>query len=133
MNVIKLVFALSACLILEPAFAQADITANILTCGSDGIGLAELAVDEGGKTGGVIYITLSEDDEAKPEKFNIVSGLKDVKNGTSATLIASSEKSESFGGNMTDSVLIRVLNGQKKAVLAYKGSVYRLACTRSTN
>lgn len=109
--------------------AKADITAPIINCSSGGFALAHLSIDEGGKTGGIVYITLSEADDAPIYKYNIVSGLKDVQNGTSATVIARSEKSEDVSDAMTDSILIRLLDGQKRAVLSMDGTVYRINCS----
>ncbi|RYZ93309.1 MAG: hypothetical protein EOP06_01330 [Proteobacteria bacterium] len=133
----KSVFA-AVCLIassfVSPAFAQAgEISANVMVCSSSGFALANLSIDEGGKTGGIVYITLSEADDAQTLKYAITSGMKDIQKGTSATVIARSANSKDVSDSMTDSVLIRVLDGQKRAILALNGTVYRLNCVRSAN
>ncbi len=64
------------------------------------------------------------------EEYEVRTGLRNLAKGDSDTLIASAANTEEFGGAMTNSILIRVLPGQKTAYLAKDGMVFTLNCRK---
>jgi hypothetical protein len=116
----KKVFLIGMFLVGSQAFA-----APVLNCSTSGDGLANMTVDSTGK----IAIQFSEDTEEIPTTYVIKSGLKDVVAKTSATVIAQKAGSnEEFGGTIGDALMLRILDGQKKAYLSVNGDVHRLHC-----
>lgn len=62
------------------------------------------------------------------EEFVIESSLRNILAKQADTLVGLSSKSVEYGGSISDAVLLRVLPGQKRAVLASGGTVYKLIC-----
>jgi hypothetical protein len=62
------------------------------------------------------------------EDFVIETNLKNIVAKQADTLVGTSSKSIEFGGAVSDAVLLRVMPGQKRAVLASGGTVYKMNC-----
>lgn len=107
-----------------------NVLANtILSCSTSGFALSEMNVIQRADGSGVISAKISEEEDAPTFDYVINSGIKDLMTpGASATLIAQKNGKHQEGGAFDDAVLLRVLEGQKKAILAMNGVVYRLYC-----
>jgi hypothetical protein len=62
------------------------------------------------------------------EDFVIETNLKNIVAKQADTLVGTTSKSIEFGGAVSDAVLLRVMPGQKRAVLASGGTVYKMNC-----
>lgn len=100
----------------------------VLGCSTSGDGLAYLEMSERSDGKAKITIRFTEADEETPKAYDLRTGLKNIKKGDSDTLVGYGSKAESFGGANTDSLLIRVLQGGKKAYLGVKDTVFELNC-----
>lgn len=98
----------------------------VLNCTTPGDALSSVELVE--KSSEALVVVRGLDDSVK--KFNIRSSLKNIVKGDSDTLIATSKKSIDFGGATSDAVLLRVLPGQKKALMAMGGAVYTMDCQK---
>ena len=87
-----------------------------------------MTIQENATGAAVLKVQISESDDAATDLFNVQFGLKDLKSGTSATVIAQKAGATQAGGAFEKAVLLRILDGQKSAVLAMGGTVYRLRC-----
>ncbi len=103
---------------------------DLLQCGGTGYALASAKVTEKSNGRAIIAITGSEEDNAPIVEYIIASGLKDLKNGTSTTIIAQEEGGETLGGVRTQAILLRLFEGQKSRRLAMNGNVYDIVCAR---
>lgn len=109
--------------------ATQTFASPVLECSGTAFGIAKVVID----SSGTLSVTLSEDEEEVPTQYKIISGLKDVKNKTSATVIGQSmkmaqEPDGDTGGTVREGFLLRVLDGQKRAYLSLDGNVHRMNC-----
>ena len=111
--------------LLVSASVHAAPEKTLLACSTPGDAIG--AVDVIVKTNGSSVVRVSGLDDSVVE-YKIISGLSDLKKKTSTTIIAQGSKSIEFGGAITKSVLLRVLDGQKEARLAERGTVFFLNC-----
>lgn len=100
----------------------------VLTCSTSGFGLALMTVEEVAPRKGVIKITVSEDTEEIPTVYQIKSGFLDLLSDTSATLVAQKNGEDYEGGTYEEAALLRVVDGKKRAFLAFGGNVHLLIC-----
>lgn len=120
----KLSFVLLMSVISVHAFGS---DTPILQCSSagDAIGAVDVVLRDGKPT-----IEVSDLSDNPPELYPVLSGFKDLKKGTSTTIVAQKEGGLSFGGGLSDAVLLRVLAGQKSAYFAQNGNVFTLRCKK---
>jgi hypothetical protein len=109
--------------------ATGAYAAPVLLCstGGDALGGADLIENEKGEA--QLSIT-SLDDTQAADVYTLRARLKNIKVGDSDTLVGEKPTSTSFGGGTSDAALIRVMPGQKTAVLSVKGTVYNLNCSK---
>lgn len=99
---------------------------QVLACSTPGDALDDVKFIQ---KDGEALIRISQMDESI-EEYVVRSSFKNIVKGDSETLIASAANSEEFGGAITNSILIRVLPGQKSAFLAKDGMVFNLNCRK---
>lgn len=118
--------------LLVTTFSLSAIAGSpLLTCSTNGFGLAKLTVEETRPGQGDIKIVYEEIDEGENVpvySYSIVSGLKDLKTSSSATLVAQYGEHPDDGKIYDQAILLRIAEGQKRAFLAVKGTVFKLLC-----
>jgi hypothetical protein len=105
------------------AFASEKI---ILSCTTPGDALDDVNLIVSGDKA-VIRVRYLDDSH---HEFLSRTTLKNILKGEADTLIGMTSESLEFGGAISNSVLLRVLPGQKKAYLAKDGIVYFLTCRK---
>ena len=125
MKFVTSVLALSVgTLLAHPALAAQPL----LRCSGSDLALSSMMIQENADGTAALKVRVSESDDAPTFQFNVQFGLKDLKAGSSATIIAQKVGASQAGGAFENAVLLRVLDGQKSAVLAMAGTVYRVRC-----
>lgn len=103
------------------AFASEKL---VLLCSTPGDALDAVQLIQSGDKS-LIRISYLNDTS---EDFVIETSLKNIAAKKADTLVGTNDKSIEFGGAVSDAVLLRVLPGQKRAVLASGGTVFKMNC-----
>lgn len=118
----KILIALLIVLSSGQAFAKETPILQCSTAG-DALGAVDVILKNGKP-----FIVVSDLSDNPGELYSVVSGFKDLQKGTSTTIIGQKKGGGSFGGALSDAVLLRVLAGQRKAYFAENGIVFTLHC-----
>jgi hypothetical protein len=123
----KFLIALFALVSLN-AFSAEKVVLECITPG-DALEAVQLIQKDGASIIRVEFLVdETEDGNVGHEDFTITASLKNILKGDADTLVGTSHNTEEFGGARTNAILIRVLPGQKSALLAKDGAVYTLSC-----
>lgn len=115
--------SLALLLTAVPLLANAGVVLTCSTAG-DALDYVEFVQASNGS-----FIKIHGLDESV-DTYKIRSSLNSIARGDSDTLIGQKSSSLQFGGSITDSVLVRITDGQKTAFLARGGVVYTLNCRK---
>lgn len=126
----KIIQTLALILTLAGAF-QAQAETTLFTCGGLGLSFSELNIVQKDSKTTVLQITKSAADDAEMIEYKIEAGLNDFKSGKSASVIFQAKDGETAGGARYNAGLLRIVDGQRKAFLAYEGEVHNLVCQRA--
>jgi hypothetical protein len=101
--------------------------ATLMNCTTPGDALSSVEVIENSNGLSTLAITLMD---GSVKRLKMISNTSRLKAGSSTTLIAARNPDSAMGGEILNAAMLQILPGQKKANLAYRGSVFVLSCTK---
>lgn len=96
----------------------------VLTCSTAGDGLDAVEFIQRGSSS---IVKVSQLDDSSVE-YTLRTDFKNILKGDGDTVIGYTDKSQEFGGAITDAALIRVTPSKKSAFLSVNGIIYKLNC-----